>query len=194
MRNILFIFDMGGVVSFNTDVFPDVHRHLGISEKEFLAFADENLEKLTIGEISTDEFWNRFSGRYGKKVEEELFGKFFHPRLNPETVDLLKTIKHHSRVVCGTNTFDPHYHCHLGLGDYDIFDAVYASNKIGRSKPNSEFFTYILETEGFEPGQAVFVDDTKKHVIGAKNIGLTAILFENAVSLRLEFERLSLLS
>lgn len=191
MCDILYIFDMGGVVSFNTDVFPDVHRHLGISEEEFLTIAGETLEKLTIGEISTDEFWDRFSGQYGKKVEEELFGKFFHPRLNPGTVDLIKTIKHHSRVVCGTNTFDPHYNCHLGLGDYDIFDAVYASNRIGRSKPNPEFFTYILENESIEPGQAVFVDDTEKHVIGAKDVGLKAILFKDTEFLKLEFDRLS---
>ena len=193
-EGILFIFDMGGVVSFSCDVFPDVHRHLGISEEEFLTFADGNLEKLTIGKISTDEFWNRFSGQYEKKVDEELFGKFFHPRLNSETVDLIKTIKHNARVVCGTNTFDTHYHCHLALGDYDIFDAVYASNRIGRSKPNLEFFSYILEVEGFEPGQAVFVDDTEEHVDVARNAGLTAILFKNAASLRLEFERLALLS
>lgn len=191
MRDILYIFDMGGVVSSNTDVFPDVHRHLGISEEEFLTTAGINLEKLMIGEISTDEFWDRFSGQYGRKVEEELFGKFFHPRLNPGTMDLIKTIKHHSRVVCGTNTFDPHYNCHLSLGDYGIFDAVYASNRIGRSKPNPEFFTYILENEGFEPGQAVFVDDTEKHVIGAKDVGLKAILFKDAESLKLEFDRLS---
>ena len=192
MGKILYIFDMGGVVFFNCDVFPDVYRHLGISEEEFLTIAGTNLEKLTIGEISTDEFWDRFSGRYGKKVEEELFGKFFHPRLNSETVDLIKTIKHHSRVVCGTNTFDPHYNCHLSLGDYDIFDAVYASNRVGRSKPNPEFYTYILENEGFEAGQTVFVDDTDKHVTGAKDVGLKAILFKDAESLKLELDRLLL--
>jgi len=191
MGDILYIFDMGGVVSFNTDVFPDVHRHLGISEEAFLTFAGEGLEKLTIGEISTDEFWDQFSGPYGRHVEEELFGKFFHPRLNPGTVDLIKTLKHHSRVVCGTNTFEPHYHCHLSLGDYDIFDAVYASNRIGRSKPNPEFFTYILENECIEPGQAVFVDDTEEHVIGARGVGLKAILFKDAESLKLQFDRLS---
>ena len=192
--DILFIFDMGGVVSYDCDVLPDVHRQLGISEEEFFTFADGNWQKLKIGKISTDEFWNRFAGSSGKKVEEELFGKFFHPRLNPETVDLIKTIKHHARVVCGTNTFDTHYHRHTILGDYDIFDAVYASNRIGRSKPNPDFFSYILAVEGFEPGQAVFVDDTEEHVIGAKNAGLTAIQFKNAAALRLEFDRLGLLS
>lgn len=190
MRDILYIFDMGGVVSTHTDVFPSVHHHLGINENEFLTLAGENLEKLMIGEISTEEFWNRFSGPYGRKVEEELFGKFFHPRLNPGTVDLIKTLTHHSRVICGTNTFDPHYNCHLSLGDYDIFDAVYASNMMGRSKPNPEFFTYILDNECVEPGRAIFVDDTEKHVIGAKKAGLKSILFKDAESLKLDLDRL----
>lgn len=194
MEGFLFIFDMGGVVSFSCDVFPHVHRHLAINEEEFLTFAGRNLDKLTIGKITAEEFWNRFSGSWGKMVDEELFGKFFHPRMNPDTVDLIKTIKDHGRVVCGTNTLEPHYHRHLTLGDYDIFDAVYASNRIGRSKPNPDFFAHILETEGFSPGQAVFVDDTEEHVIGARNVGITSILFKNAVSLRLEFDHLSLLS
>jgi 2-haloacid dehalogenase len=47
--------------------------------------------------------------------------------------------------------------------------------------------------EGYEPGQAVFVDDSEENVIGAKNVGLTAIQFKNAASLRLEFDRLGLL-
>ena len=190
MRDILYIFDMGGVVSLHTDVFPDVCRHLGITEKEFCLLAEDNLEKLLNGEISTDEFWDRFSGRYGKRVAEELFGKFFHPRLNQGTVDLIKTLKQHSRVVSGTNTFDPHYNCHLSLGDYDIFHAVYASNKIGLSKPNPNFFRHILNNEGTEPENAFFVDDTEKHVIAAKNMGLRSILFKDAESLKSAVDRL----
>ena len=193
MGDILFIFDMGGVVTSAIDVLPDIYHHLGISEEEFLTLAAGNIEKLTTGKISTDEFWKHFSELWGKKVEEELFGKFFHPRPIVGTVDLIKTIKNHARVVCGTNTSDPHYHRHIMLDDYDIFDAVYASNRIGRSKPGPDFYSYILEVEEYEPGQAVFVDDSEENVIGAKNVGLTAIQFKNAASLRLEFDRLGLL-
>ena len=93
MGDILFIFDMGGVVTSAIDVLPDIYHHLGISEEEFLTLAGVNIEKLTTGKISTDEFWNHFSELWGKKVEEELFGKFFHPRPIVGTVDLIKTIK-----------------------------------------------------------------------------------------------------
>ena len=104
---------------------------------------------------------------------------------------VLRDLKEHSRVVCGTNTFDPHYACHLRLGDYEIFDAVYSSNRIGLSKPNPEFFTHILEKEGFRPEQAFFVDDTEQHVLAAKQLGIRAIHFKSAEDLSRELDRLN---
>ena len=78
----LFIFDMGGVVTIAIDVMPDIASHLGMSEDEFHKLADGNMDKLTTGEISPEEFWEHFSGLWGEKVEEELFGKFFYPRFS----------------------------------------------------------------------------------------------------------------
>ena len=78
----VYIFDMGGVVAYNTDVFPDVFAYLGITGEQFLTFAGQNLEKLMTGKITADEFWCSFSNRYGKNVEEELFAKFFSPAID----------------------------------------------------------------------------------------------------------------
>jgi len=191
MNSYLYIFDMGGVVSLNTDVFPEVFSHLHITEEAFMSLAGDNLDKLLNGSISTDAFWDRFSVKYEKPIQEELFGKFFRPHLNHETVDIVSRLKEHSRVVCGTNTFDPHYACHLSLGDYDFFDAVYASNKIGFSKPDSQFFTHILQKEGFQPEQAFFIDDAERHVIAANKIGITGIVFKDAETLAPALDRLN---
>ncbi|MBN2438407.1 MAG: HAD-IA family hydrolase [Deltaproteobacteria bacterium] len=184
----LYIFDMGGVVSRNCDVFPDILSHLDISQEEFLLFAGENLEKLFNGEISTDEFWARFSRQYGKEVREELFGKFFHPSVDREVIALITQLKVRSRVVCGTNTFDPHYDYHLSHGDYVIFDAVFASNKIGLSKPDPEFYMYILKSEAVNPEKAFFVDDTEVNVFSAERMGINAILFKDSKSLGLQIK------
>ena len=159
------------------------------ARKNFFRLAGEDLEMIFVGEISTTEFWNRFSIRYGGTVKEELFGKYFHPKPNPGTVDLIHTLSHHSRVVCGTNTFDPHYNCHLSRGDYNIFHTVYASNRIGLSKPSPEFFIHILKNENFEPERAIFVDDTEKHVLAARNVGIRSILFKDPESLKSALDR-----
>lgn len=188
MRVTLYIFDMGGVVARNTDVFPDVLSYLDITREEFLTFAGENLEKLLNGKVSTDEFWARFSRRYGREVKEELFGKFFHSSIDREVMDLIKQLKGRSRVVCGTNTLDPHYDYHLSRGHYDIFDAVFASNKIGLSKPDPEFYRYILKNEGVNPENAFFVDDTEVNVLSADRMGINATLFTDSKSLSLQIE------
>jgi len=188
MRETLYIFDMGGVVARNTDVFPDVLSYLDITREEFLTFAGENLEKLFNGKVSTDEFWARFSSRYGREVKEELFGKFFHPSIDREVIALISQVKAHSRVVCGTNTFDPHYDYHLSRGHYAIFDAVFASNKIGLSKPDPEFYRYILKNEVVNPENTFFVDDTEVNVLSAERMGINATLFRDSKSLGLQIK------
>ncbi len=188
MEMTLYIFDMGGVVSRNCDVFPDVFSYLGITEDEFLTFAGETLERLMKGKVSADEFWAQFSRRYGREVKEELFGKFFHPRIDWEVIALIRQLQARSRVVCGTNTFAPHYHHHLSRGDYAVFDAVYASNEIGLSKPDPEFYRYILKWEGVNPENAFFVDDKQENVLSAEKMGMNAALFRDAKSLGLQIQ------
>ena len=189
IRMTLYIFDMGGVVAYNTDVFPSVFNHLKITAEQFYEFAGPSLGRLMDGEISADDFWSRFSSRIGKKVTEELFAKFFNPRLDLTVVAILKQLKDNARVVCGTNTFDSHYE-YLKLGGYyDLFDAVYASNKMGVSKPHRDFYRYILMSEEVNPEDTVFIDDSEENVISAEKLGIHSIWFKDSVRLRSEIER-----
>jgi putative hydrolase of the HAD superfamily len=174
---------MGGVVAYNTDVFPEVFAYLDITGEQFSAFAGQDLQKLFAGNVTPDEFWRSFSARYGKRVDEELFGKFFNPALDQGVIEIIKQLKADSRVVCGTNTFDPHYDYLMSRGNYDIFDAVFASNKIGLSKPHPDFYRYILEKERIKPEGAIFVDDFPENVSAATKLGIASILFTDSQSL-----------
>ena len=131
----------------------------------------------------------RFSSRIGKKVSEDLFAKFFNPRLDLNVTAILKQLKDNARVVCGTNTFDSHYDYLVLGGYYDLFDAVYASNKMGVSKPHRDFYRYILMSEGVNPEDTVFIDDTEENVISAEKLGIRSIWFKDSVRLRSDIER-----
>ena len=185
----LYIFDMGEVVACNTDVFPLVFNQLKITAEQFYVFAGSSLERLLNGEITVNDFWVRFSSRCGKKVQEELFAKNFNPRLDQNVVAILKQLKNTARVVCGTNTFDPHFDYLASRGYYDLFDAVYASNKMGVSKPHPDFYQRILIAEGVKPEDAVFIDDAEVNVLSAEKLGIRSILFKDSVSLRSEIDR-----
>ena len=188
----LYIFDMGGVLCRDFNDIPVISNYLGITEEKFFVYTGENFRKLLDGKIDSNEFWVRFSLRYGKKVKEELFGKFFNPGTIQETKDIIEQLKSDSRVVCGTNTIDSHYNYLLNKGDYDIFDEVYASNLIGISKPDPDFYRYILKKEGIKPKNTVFVDDSEENILSAQKIGINSILFTDSESLKQQIKTLSL--
>lgn len=185
---VLYIFDMGGVVASNTDVFPSVFNHLKITAEQFYRFAGSSLGRLMDGEITADDFWMHFSSRFGQKVSEELFAKFFNPHLDLDVVATLMQLKDNARVVCGTNTFDAHYDYLMLDGYYDLFDAVYASNKMGMSKPDRDFYRHILRSEGVKPEDTAFIDDIEENVISAEKLGIHTIWFKDSVSLRSDLE------
>lgn len=180
----LYIFDMGGVVAYDTDVFPEVFDHLKVTAKQFYAFAGESFDKLMEGKISADKFWADFSARCGRPVVEELFIKFFRPRLDRGVVAIIRQLKKDAPVVCGTNTFDPHYDYLAQHGYYEIFDAVFASHKIGVAKPKPDFYRHILENMGVKPENTVFVDDIAVNVLAAEKLGIASILFKDCDTLR----------
>ncbi|MBE3037008.1 MAG: HAD-IA family hydrolase [Candidatus Atribacteria bacterium] len=188
----LYIFDMGGVLCCDFNNIPVISAYLGITEENFFVCAGENIRELLNGKINSNEFWVRFSLRYGKKVKEELFGKFFNPGIIQRTKNIIEELRNNSRVVCGTNTIDSHYYYLLNQGSYDIFDEVYASNLMGISKPDPDFYWHILRKEGIKPENTVFVDDIEENIISAQKIGINSILFTDADSLKRQIKTLSL--
>jgi len=184
----LYVFDMGGVLCCDFNDIPIISEYLGITEENFFIYSGENFRELLDGKIDSNEFWVRFSLRYGKKIKEELFGKFFNPGTIRETKDIIKQLKSNSRVVCGTNTIDSHYYYLLNQGSYAIFDEVYASNLMGISKPDPDFYRYILRKEEIKPENTVFVDDSEENIISAQKIGINSILFTDSDSLRIQIK------
>ena len=184
----LFIFDMGGVVSRNTNVSFPIAEHLGLTHERFTELAREGFLKLITGAISGKEFWESFSKKSGLKVHEDLLARCFQPYPDAEVVELVRRLRRNARVVVGTNTVESHYRIHLEQGDYAPFDAVYASHRIGLAKPDPAFYNYILQQEGRTAAEAVFVDDLPENVRAAAALGIRAFHFSGAAGLEKQIE------
>lgn len=64
----------------------------------------------------------------------------------------------------------------VGIGS--LLDRVYCYQGVGRKKPSSDFFRYVLDDLGLEPLQAVMVgDDFEKDILGANRCGIKAVWF-----------------
>ncbi len=197
---MLYIFDMGGVVTSTSNEISKLVKILKTNEADFFmwcgsprgnpagrasdCYANGEIDLMSMlsnGEITVEKFWQIFSARSGIPVTTDWWHWLFHPKLNEDTVKIIKKLREKgNRVVCGTNTIDSHYQNHLERGDYAYFDQTYASNYMGVSKPCEDFWSIILLAEGVSPLETVFIDDKKENVEAAARFGIKSILFENA--------------
>lgn len=196
---MLYIFDMGGVVTTTAVLDKKLSEVLGVSMDEFkkIVQPDEKSENFlsrmdlmqscSDGIIDTKEFWAEFSRRSGKKIETDWFHWLFHPVRNEKTVKIVEHLKKNgNRVVCGTNTISAHYANHLERGDYAIFHQTYSSCFMGVSKPDEKFWKIILAAEETEPKDAIFIDDREENCLAARNLGIRAIQFFSAEQISAE--------
>jgi putative hydrolase of the HAD superfamily len=193
----LYIFDMGGVVVYNAAIIPAMAASLGISEDDFFRGAGSDpavtytspyhlgdVASLMRGEISSEQFWERFQKNTGCAAQGNPWYDYFHPVLNTGTLHIIAEL--HSagcRVVCGTNSLDAHYQRHIERNDYKCFDRVYASHLMGIIKPAPEFWQRILEEEKARPEETFFVDDLEENIVAARKLGITAHRFTGAEGL-----------
>ena len=201
----LFIFDMGGVVAHNVAVEGAAAKAAGMSEREFFEACKYDraargkiinkkidirdadiMTMLSNGEVTTGEFWSEFEKRTGVRVPTDYLGLFFNPVLDGAVVDIVKALRKKYRVVCGTNTIQSHYDIHLARGDYALFDKTYASNMIGASKPDVEFWKRIMLGEGVAPEDIFFTDDNEANCAASSSLGIRTFHFTNADDLRNE--------
>lgn len=188
----LYIFDMGGVLVQNFNILHEAAEILALSFDGLLDYVREDLIPLQEGTMSPVDFWKRFSRKSGIAVERELWSELFKPILDITMETFIGEISESNRVVCGTNTLDSHYDFHMNRGDYQVFDAVYASHLMGVAKPKKEFYQWILDREGVLPEEAVFIDDYPENIETARELGIRCFLFKNTELLRREITEATL--
>lgn len=52
------------------------------------------------------------------------------------------------------------------------FEGFYLSHQIQLRKPEPEIFNYVMELNGLEPAETLFVDDTQEHIVSAASLGI----------------------
>ena len=196
----LCVFDMGGVLVRDHQMGKELYPFLGITESGFAGIdvsLSDALRRHSTGNLSEGEFWALYKKLSGKDIpfhEGSLFGKFFHPKLDEPTVQVVTELKAHGmRVVAGTNVIDSHYKIHQKLNQYDVFALVYASHLIGIAKPDTTFYEHILKAENLLASEVFFTDDSLENIEAASEIGIESFHYTDADTLREKFISLGLL-
>jgi putative hydrolase of the HAD superfamily len=174
----LFLFDMGNVVVKNITMLGKIARAWKLDRNEFLTDYLHYEFPLMEGEFSSSQYWEHVHKVFGVRVEGDPFYDCFNPVFNEEIVSLVKALrKKGRRVVCASNTIDPHWRILADMGALSLFDAVYASHEMHLTKPSKAFFLSILAQEGVAPDSAYFIDDNEENICRARAMGISSLLY-----------------
>ena len=192
------IFDLGGVLLRTADYAPreKLATRLGMNryELEEFIFGGESGDRAQRGEISVQEHWKnlRHQINYSPVEFKALLDEFFaEDVLDNPLIDYVRKLHQTYKTALLSNAWDDLRHVISEKWHFeDAFDTIIISAEVCITKPDTRIFQLALTQLGVEANQAIFVDDMKRNVEGAMDVGIKAIQFQTSRQIRLDIERL----
>jgi putative hydrolase of the HAD superfamily len=114
----------------------------------------------------------------------------------PTTLQIARELKDTGRYFMATinnepREFNDYRIQHFGLPD--LFSAFFSSCYLGVRKPQLEVYRKALAISQRRPDESLFIDDFPGNIQAARDLGMQAILYVDAASLRASLLELGLL-
>ncbi len=183
------IFDLGNVI-VNLNMRDFYKKILPVSDnKEINIYKDlwEPIEKFDKGLFSKENFYIEAKKRFrfqdvGKEEFFNMFNSIFDS-LNYKLLDFIKKIKQDKKykvfALSNTNPLHVEFLAKNIIDFREHFNQVFYSYELGMIKPDLKIFLYVLEHINYKPSECIFIDDNRKNVKVAEQIGMVGIQFRN---------------
>jgi len=150
----------------------------------------KNVDLFEEGKISTDEFCTFLKNHFNNTtVNHDAIKNAWNALLigfREETVAFLEELSKTKPLFLYSNTNAFHYNeLSERAGEsfmnrfHACFKTIYLSHTFGYRKPHVNSFLTLLENEGLNPEDGLFIDDTLHHIEGAKKAGLNTYHFQD---------------
>ena len=177
------IFDFGNVIAtFSDTYFTDgLARHCEKSSEQLYQIIYENNDLKTdyeMGSITSDEFFHRIIELTGALIEKDEFIRIYTSIFTPvpETISLIHKLKQNYKLGLLSNTSEWDFEFGIkAIQVFPLFDAVTASFKLKKFKPDKELYLDNADKLSVSPQECIYIDDIKEYADAASNLGMTGI-------------------
>lgn len=198
------IFDLGNVLydidfaklyhAFDKLGVPNFENHFTLNKSDQLFF---DLEK---GLVNETTFCEKFNQLYQLNLTKQQIIDAWNSLLIGFRKDSMDWIKVHHETYAtllysNTNQihydyFIPQYAQEIG-GDFNaLFKKPYYSHEMGMRKPDPASFQYILDQEGLNASETLFIDDNEPNVNAAASVGLQVLYLQPGMHIETELPKL----
>jgi epoxide hydrolase-like predicted phosphatase len=181
------IWDLGGVLVRTEDWEPRdrLASRLGMTRQEIsdLVFGTKVNARAQLGEISAAQQWQHVAQTLNLPEAEipALRAAFFGgDRLDTDLIDAIRGLRAQYHIALLSNAFSDLRQTLVDEWQIDdVFHTIVISAEVGIMKPDTAIYDLTIEKTGFEPHEAVFIDDFAHNIEGARMAGLHAIHFKD---------------
>lgn len=189
MSKKLFIFDVGGVVIHDTPIIEEFCEKYKLDFDDVFAGWIAYNKPMMDGFLGPEALYSMLEHKYGINLNgDDILVSCYHPEANAPVKALIAELRAKGyRVVTGSNTYYGHwdYLKAMDPSPIDGFDKLYASHEMHLSKPDRQFYEYIMKAEGVKPEETIHIDDSQRNLEGAQAAGITTFWYhENNDELR----------
>ena len=192
------IFDFGRVLTVQkpASLFRTYEKDLGLAADTInpIMFGSRAWRETLIGKKTAEEFWYSIGPKLGLKNTDEIrrFRRRYHAdeAINKRVLKLIHRFHGRYRLAILSNS-------PAGLARWlaewkigNLFDSIFCSGEEGIAKPDPRVFQVTLDRLGVRPEEAVFIDDTQRHVEAARGLGMHGIVFTSAQALERDLAQL----
>ena len=157
-----------------------------VREKEIsMTETEYKIEKLFGDLISDDEFIHNASEIIQDRDEIINTAKWIIEKLyeikNPTLFSEIKALYPNIKIIIASNHVSYIRTFIENNFETKFIDDIIISAEIGKCKPNSDFFQYILDLQDIQPQELLFLDDSTRHIEWAKQLWICTIKIEKEI-------------
>ena len=180
----LIIFDIGGVIiDYDEDYYIRyISRKLGLNEQTFAKTMNPLIVRMEYGRITTEYAESVLSKKFHiPELDLEWLAAYKRlSRLNKPVAALIARLMKHHRLVLLSNISASRYIESKRLFlDGIKHGKMFASCYLHMRKPERRLYLYVLKATHTKPEDAIFIDNMKENVDGARKAGIASIRYEN---------------
>ncbi|MBI2674409.1 MAG: HAD-IA family hydrolase [Candidatus Yanofskybacteria bacterium] len=181
------VFDFFGVVvnNFPQQTGEALLNKYSINKEEWGIFVNKAAVGLDTGEKEESQFIDDIVAYFNlhctaKDLEKDLNSwddEFLI--VNNELINLIKNLKDKYEIACFSNVSEALSARMNARGLYDVFDKVFLSYQIGKTKKDAEAWKYVEGELGHKPEEYLFIDDSEQNVETAEVRGWRAMQYKD---------------
>jgi putative hydrolase of the HAD superfamily len=183
------VFDLYGVLALNGWQAFKAHHFTDRPQVWDQVFAIGR--KVDAGQANYDELI-QFTAQQAGETPETVRYQLEHTVANNELLEYIKTdLKRWYSIGILSNASRAEVVSEIFSADQeDMFTEIILSHHVGLTKPDARMYQSIADELGVQTGECVFVDDQERHVTGARDAGMQALVYTNVPSLKVALSSL----